>query len=115
MCSSDLSLGCKLWFNPLFNSISGGHTEHINAIQSWDWFIQHEAKIIQTDFPFELMEYLIGQKLHPKPPNFKMPGLKNLPNGNPQKNIKKTTLTSKKSSLRRNKKIKKYKKGLKKH
>jgi glycerophosphoryl diester phosphodiesterase len=54
----------KIWYNALFNSISGGHTENIDAINSWNWFVNHEAYIIQTDFPFHLVKYLNQQGLH---------------------------------------------------
>jgi glycerophosphoryl diester phosphodiesterase len=48
----------KIWYNALFNSISGGHTENVDAINSWNWFINHGAFIIQTDYPFHLVNYL---------------------------------------------------------
>ncbi len=54
----------KIWYNALFNSISGGHTETVDAINSWSWFINHGAFVIQTDYPFHLIKYLNQQGLH---------------------------------------------------
>ena len=54
----------KIWYNALFNSISGGHTETVDAINSWNWFINHDAFVIQTDYPFHLVKYLSQQGLH---------------------------------------------------
>ena len=56
--------GIGIWYNALFNSISGGHTESTSAIQSWEWFINHKAKVIQTDYPFHLIKYLNEKGLH---------------------------------------------------
>ena len=57
-------MNVKIWYNALFNSISGGHTESIDAINSWDWFINHNAYVIQTDYPFHLVKYLNQLGLH---------------------------------------------------
>jgi hypothetical protein len=57
-------MNVKIWYNALFNSISGGHTESIDAINSWDWFIGHNAYVIQTDYPFHLVKYLNQLGLH---------------------------------------------------
>ena len=54
----------RIWYNALFNSISGGHTESVDAINSWDWFINHDAYVIQTDYPFHLVNYLNRIGLH---------------------------------------------------
>jgi glycerophosphoryl diester phosphodiesterase len=74
------NLNCKIWYNALFNSISGGHTESQNAISAWKWFIDHDAKVIQTDYPFELLQYLIDNGLHDIPKGFKSVNLNALPN-----------------------------------
>lgn len=71
---------CKIWYNALFNSISGGHTEGQAAIDSWNWFINHDAKIIQTDYPFELLQYLVDNNLHEKPRGYISADLSKLPN-----------------------------------
>ena len=70
---------CKIWFNALFNSISGGHSERDGAIDSWNWFIEHDAKVIQTDYPFELIQYLSDLNLHEIPKGFEKVSLLNLP------------------------------------
>jgi len=57
-------MNIKIWYNALFNSISGGHTESIDAINSWNWFIKHNAYVIQTDYPFHLLNYLNRLGLH---------------------------------------------------
>ena len=70
---------CKIWFNALFNSISGGHAERDGALDSWNWFIEHDAKVIQTDYPFELIQYLSDLNLHEIPKGFEKVSLSNLP------------------------------------
>jgi glycerophosphoryl diester phosphodiesterase len=71
---------CKIWYNALFSSISGGHNENKNAIDSWKWFINHKAYVIQTDYPFHLMQFLINENLHKKIKGFEEISLENLPN-----------------------------------
>lgn len=70
----------RIWYNALFSSISGGHSESKNALNAWDWFITHDAYIIQTDYPFHLMEYLIAKNLHPTPAGHVTMALNGLPN-----------------------------------
>jgi glycerophosphoryl diester phosphodiesterase len=70
---------CKIWYNALFESISGGHNESKNALESWDWFIDHDAYIIQTDFPFHLMSYLVSKGLRNHDPKFEFISLQDLP------------------------------------
>jgi hypothetical protein len=70
---------CRIWYNALFESISGGHNESKNALESWEWFIQHDAYIIQTDFPFHLMSYLITKGLRTPNPQLQLISLNDLP------------------------------------
>lgn len=97
--------GTKIWYNALFSSISGGHNESYNATASWDWFIEHEAYIIQTDYPFYLLNYLVSKGLRPNQTNFKSVDFTKLPNKVPKEKIevklvetvqKETDLTTKK-------------------
>ena len=69
----------RIWYNALFKGISGGHVETENAIESWKWFIEHHAYVIQTDYPFHLMTFLIQEGLHSKPINFVMQDLSHSP------------------------------------
>ena len=70
---------CYTWYNALFNTISGGHTEGKNALNAWEWFLDHNVKIIQTDYPFELTQFLIDKELHEVPTGFTARNLDNLP------------------------------------
>ncbi|MFN6038925.1 MAG: glycerophosphodiester phosphodiesterase family protein [Bacteroidota bacterium] len=70
---------CDLWFNALFDAISGKHTEGKDAIGSWDWFVKNGAKIIQTDYPFHLIQYLAEKNLHIIPNGLKKVDLSDLP------------------------------------
>ena len=63
---------CRIWYNALFKGISGGHVEDAHTLETWEWFISHDAYIIQTDYPFHLMTYLIKKDLHPIPLHFRM-------------------------------------------
>jgi glycerophosphoryl diester phosphodiesterase len=56
-----------IWYNALFKSISAGKSENADALGTWDWFIQHEALVIQTDYPFELLQHLIDIGEHKRP------------------------------------------------
>lgn len=70
---------CYLWYNALFDAISASHTESRNALMSWQWFINHDAKVIQTDYPFQLMQFLIENNLHQAPQGHLDVSLENLP------------------------------------
>ncbi|MFM9052572.1 MAG: glycerophosphodiester phosphodiesterase family protein [Bacteroidota bacterium] len=70
---------CGIWYNALFASIAGGHVENDDAVGSWEWFIGHGARVIQTDYPFELMQFLIIKGFHPWPEGFKSVSLVQLP------------------------------------
>ncbi|PWS26843.1 glycerophosphodiester phosphodiesterase [Pedobacter yonginense] len=58
-----------IWLNSLWPSLNGGHdddtaVEDNKKEESWGWLIKHNPKILQTDRPTELMEYLKAQKRH---------------------------------------------------
>lgn len=58
-----------LWLNSLWPSLNGGHdddraVEKNQKQESWGWLIEHQPRIIQTDRPEELMQYLKMRKLH---------------------------------------------------
>ncbi len=62
--------GSKIWFNSLWSSLNAGHDdeksiEEKNPEAGWGWLINHGAKLIQTDRPQELIEYLKKKNLHP--------------------------------------------------
>ncbi|GAA3986746.1 glycerophosphodiester phosphodiesterase family protein [Mucilaginibacter dorajii] len=61
--------GSKIWINSLWASLNGGHYDDMavedgNIKDSWDWIINHGARIMQTDRPKELLAYLRKRKLH---------------------------------------------------
>ena len=70
-----------IWYNALFKSISAGKSENEDAIGTWNWFIQHEALVIQTDYPMELLQHLINTKEHNRPYGYKDISLEKLPKG----------------------------------
>lgn len=61
--------GSKIWINSLWASLNGGHEDDLavednNTKDSWDWIIDHDATIIQTDRIRELLAYLRKRSLH---------------------------------------------------
>ncbi len=61
--------GSKVWINSLWASLNGGHdddkaVEEGNIKDSWDWILNCNATIIQTDRPKQLLEYLRKKHLH---------------------------------------------------
>lgn len=68
-----------IWYNALFKSISAGKSENGNALGTWNWFIQHEALVIQTDYPMALLQHLINIGRHSRPYGYKDISLDNLP------------------------------------
>lgn len=61
--------GSKIWINSLWASLNAGHdddlaVEHGDIKNSWEWLINHHARIIQTDRPKQLLAYLKAQSLH---------------------------------------------------
>lgn len=62
--------GFGIWLNSLWPSLSGGHdddraVEENQPDETWGWLINHDATIIQTDRPVQLLQYLKSRKLHP--------------------------------------------------
>ncbi|QJD95448.1 glycerophosphodiester phosphodiesterase family protein [Mucilaginibacter robiniae] len=61
--------GAKIWINSLWASLNAGHDDDLavdenNKKDSWDWIIAHDAAIVQTDRPQQLLDYLRKKKLH---------------------------------------------------
>ena len=61
--------GSKLFINSLWPELCGGHdddraVELHQPDESWGWIIAQGAKLIQTDRPALLLEYLRNKKLH---------------------------------------------------
>jgi glycerophosphoryl diester phosphodiesterase len=58
-----------IWLNGLWPSLNGGHDDDLavelnDKQQSWDWLINKNPSILQTDRPAEMLLYLKDQKLH---------------------------------------------------
>jgi glycerophosphoryl diester phosphodiesterase len=49
---------CGIWYNSLFPAVSMGWDEPKQKEQAWDWFLLHDAAVIQTDYPKELMAFM---------------------------------------------------------
>ena len=61
--------GANLFINSLWPELCGGHdddraVELHQPDESWGWIINQGAKLIQTDRPVLLLEYLRTKKLH---------------------------------------------------
>lgn len=61
--------GAKIFINSLWPELCGGHdddraVEKGQPDKSWGWIIDRGAKIIQTDRPAQLLEYLRAKGLH---------------------------------------------------
>lgn len=61
--------GAKIFINSLWPELCGGHDddraiEMDESDESWGWIVNQGAKLIQTDRPEALIEYLEEQKLH---------------------------------------------------
>lgn len=61
--------GAKIWINTLWPELCGGHdddraVELNEPEESWGWVINQGAKLIQTDRPALLLDYLRDNKLH---------------------------------------------------
>lgn len=61
--------GAKIFINSLWPELCGGHdddraVELHQPDESWGWIIGQGAKLIQTDRPALLLEYLKAKKLH---------------------------------------------------
>ena len=58
-----------LWLNSLWPSLNGGHDDDLavegsNPKDSWDWLINKQPKVLQTDRPAELLDYLKKKGMH---------------------------------------------------
>ena len=61
--------GAKIFINSLWPELCGGHDDDLAVElkqpgESWGWIIGQGAKLIQTDRPALLLEYLKAKKLH---------------------------------------------------
>lgn len=61
--------GARIFVNSLWPELCGGHdddraVEMKQPDESWGWIIGQGAKMIQTDRPASLLEYLVNQGLH---------------------------------------------------
>jgi glycerophosphoryl diester phosphodiesterase len=61
--------GSRVWINSLWASLNGGHDDDLAVDQgdkknSWDWILNCNATIIQTDRPQLLLDYLRKKQLH---------------------------------------------------
>ena len=61
--------GAKIFINSLWPELCGGHdddraVELHQPDESWGWIINQGAKLIQTDRPAILLQYLKDKKLH---------------------------------------------------
>lgn len=61
--------GAKIWINTLWPELCGGHdddraVELKEPEESWGWVINQGAKLIQTDRPALLLDYLRVNRLH---------------------------------------------------
>lgn len=61
--------GAKIFINTLWPSLCGGHdddraVELNQPDESWGWVVGHGAKMIQTDRPALLLDYLKSHNLH---------------------------------------------------
>lgn len=63
------SSGARIFINSLWPELCGGHdddraVELHEPDESWGWIIGRGAKLIQTDRPALLLDYLRAKKLH---------------------------------------------------
>ena len=61
--------GAKIFINSLWPELCGGHDDDLAVElkqlgESWGWIIGQGVKLIQTDRPALLLEYLKAKKLH---------------------------------------------------
>jgi glycerophosphoryl diester phosphodiesterase len=61
--------GIKVWINSIWSSLCDGHDDD-RAVElgepdeSWGWILERGAAVIQTDRPFDLLQYLKKNKRH---------------------------------------------------
>jgi len=60
------SKGIKLWINALWDDMCANHSDDraIDDIEVYQWYIDHEIDMIQTDRPQLLIDYLKDHELH---------------------------------------------------
>lgn len=58
--------GASVWVNSLWPNHNGGHDDEKAVLDNsvYDWYIDHNIDIIQTDRPQVLLEYLRSRNLH---------------------------------------------------
>lgn len=58
--------GASIWVNSLWSNHIGGHDDEKAVLDNsvYDWYIDHNVDIIQTDRPQVLLDYLRSKKLH---------------------------------------------------
>lgn len=58
--------GSSIWVNALWPKHNAGHDDEkaVNNLEIYDWFIENNIDIIQTDRPALLLKYLRGKGLH---------------------------------------------------
>ncbi len=58
--------GTSVWVNSLWSKLCGGHDDEKAALDPtiYDWYIENDVDIIQTDRPELLIKYLRSKKLH---------------------------------------------------
>lgn len=58
--------GAGVWVNSLWPHLSGGHDDERAAIDinTYQWYLDNQVDIIQTDRPALLLEFLRSKKLH---------------------------------------------------
>ena len=74
---------CRIWYNAMYKTLACGYGENKNAVFTWDYLISRGAFIIQTDYPFQLMQYLIDKGLHKRPEGWTDVDLAKLPHEPP--------------------------------
>lgn len=62
--------GAEVFVNAMWPELCGGHdddkaVEEQKYEQSWGWIVRQDIRLIQTDRPRELLEYLKKKNLHP--------------------------------------------------
>jgi glycerophosphoryl diester phosphodiesterase len=61
--------GIKIWINSIWASLCDGHDDD-RAVElgepdeSWGWILDRGGTVIQTDRPYELLQYLKNHKMH---------------------------------------------------
>ena len=63
-------IGAEVFVNAMWPELCGGHdddkaVEEQKYEQSWGWIVRQDIRLIQTDRPRELLEYLKKKNLHP--------------------------------------------------